>query len=400
MKCLMFGLACDEEQFDKYIKATPNPYSVAHYLFEFKLIEELEKSFTIEHNYILQKKNRQLKNSFIKASKRNITKKTHTKYLSFLNLPIINFLTIFFSTFFRIVMTALKSKEEFWVLSTINYFPVALGTICATKLMKRKNVIIFTDCSVGYAYDKVEENFIKKQIKRVYKGIISTLEQNYDGYILFSPAMNELVNKKNKPWCVMEGFFNQNGIDLNRVKRFDKFILLYAGTIIETLGLQELVEAFKMIDKDMELWIYGEGDYKEELMRRSEGDSRIKFFGFVNRAELFEIEKKVSLLVNVRDPKLAYTKYSFPSKSFEYLASATPFLSTRLMCYPKEYEKYIFFIEDNSPETIANKIVSIYKIDRDERVDFGIKAQEFILKYKNSEKQVDKIKEFIEREII
>uniref|UniRef100_UPI004057A5D9 glycosyltransferase n=1 Tax=Agathobacter sp. TaxID=2021311 RepID=UPI004057A5D9 len=399
MKCLMFGLACGKEQFDKYIKRNKSPYSVAHYLFEVKLIEELQEAFAISHNYILQEPNKSFSDAVIKAKSDDLTEETTTTYLNFVNLPIIKFITLFFSTIIRIIKFAIVTKNDFWILSTINYFPVAMATMIMSKILGRKNIIIFTDCSVGYAYDKQKGAGVKAFFKQLYKKLINGIENSYDGYILFSEPMNELVNLKMKPYCVMEGFFNSDNIDLNECDKLEKFTMLYAGTIIESVGLQNLVEALKRVDLDLELWIYGEGDYKQELMKLSKGDSRIKFFGFIDRKELFQIEKKVSLLVNVRDPHLAYTKYSFPSKTFEYLASGTPFLSTRLMCYPQEYDEYMYSISDNSCETIANKVNEIYLKNPSERLDFGRKAKDFVIKRKNSRVQTEKIINFIREEV-
>lgn len=399
MKCLMFGLACDQEQFDKYIERNKSPYSVAHYIFEKKLIEELEKNFQLEHNYILQEKNSSLQKSMIKKKRRKVTEDTYTTYLNYINLPVIKFLTLFISTIIRVLKYNYKNKDEFYVLSTINYFPVAAGLTIITKLLRKKNVIIFTDCSVGYAYDKNSRKSLKILAMRIYKKILNFIENNYDAYILFSEPMNELVNQKKKPYCVMEGFFNSDNISLENVKKYEKFIIMYAGTIIESVGLQNLVKAIQMTDLDLEVWIYGEGDYKNELMRLCSKDSRIKFFGFIDRKELFELEKKVSLLVNVRDPRLEYTKYSFPSKSFEYMASGTPFLSTRLLCYPKEYDQYIYFISESSVEIIKNKIEEIYYKTVNERETFGENAKRFVLNSKNPKIQTKKVSDFINKEM-
>lgn len=401
MKCLMFGLACDQEQFDDYTKRYKNPYSVAHYLFEKKMVEELEKNYTIDHNYIFQCANRKLSDAWIKGKQKHITEGTITSYLSYLNLPILKFITLFFATLFRIFTYYWKNKGDFFVMSTINYFPIALATILMSHILKFKNVIIFTDCSVGYAYDQSESKSFKAKIRRAYKKVIHSLENKYDAYILFSPKMNELVNQRKKPHCVMEGFFNADELNMHKVEKFARFTIIYAGTIIESVGLQNLVQALKLVDKhQLELRIYGEGEYKEKLQKLAKNDSRVKFYGFINRSELFSIEKAASLLINVRDPELAYTKYSFPSKTFEYLASGTPFLSTYLECYSEEYRQFIYFIEDNEPITIANKLEEILLKSERERADFGVRAQNFVLNRKNSSIQVKRVVEFLNQEIV
>ena len=139
---------------------------------------------------------------------------------------------------------------------------------------------------------------------------------------------------------------------------------------------------------------------KNHLVRKYADDKRIKFFNFVSHEEIFNLEKKVSLLINTRDPQLEYTKYSFPSKTFEYMASGTPFLSTKLECYTEEYENYIYFIKDNNPYTIANKINEIIHLNEEERNNFGLNAKDFILKKKTSQCQVEKVIQFINKEVM
>jgi len=52
-------------------------------------------------------------------------------------------------------------------------------------------------------------------------------------------------------------------------------------------------------------------------------------------------------------------RYSFPSKLIEYMASATPVLTTRLPGIPPEYEPYVYWIEDDSVEGIEHSLRAV-----------------------------------------
>ena len=106
-------------------------------------------------------------------------------------------------------------------------------------------------------------------------------------------------------------------------------------------------------------------------------------------------EQKASLLVNVRDPNEAFTSYSFPSKTIEYMLSGTPLLTTRLPGIPKEYDKYLILIEDNLPQTIASGIETAFRMSSEARQSLGNAAACFIAEEKNSDKQAEKILRFI-----
>ena len=158
--------------------------------------------------------------------------------------------------------------------------PHCIRTVSYTHLDVYKRQ--FTDCSVGYAYDKSDLHIFSKIIRQIYKKIISFLENHYDSYILFSEQMNEIVNKQQKPFCVMEGFFNPYGLDLSIEEKFEKKILLYAGSLIENFGIEKIIKAFNKInDPEYELWIAGDGPYRQELQKLSTNNSNIKFLGYV-----------------------------------------------------------------------------------------------------------------------
>ena len=63
-----------------------------------------------------------------------------------------------------------------------------------------------------------------------------------------------------------------------------------------------------------------------------------------------------TLLINPRFSNEEYTKYSFPSKNMEYMASGTPILTTKLPGMPKEYYEYIYLFEEESIEGMKNKM--------------------------------------------
>lgn len=396
MKCLMFGLACGKERFDRYVREHNSPFSVAHYIFEKSFIDELEETYPVYHNYIYQSGNTSLKAAKVRSEEENITEKTKTRTLGFLNLPLIKFVSLFFSTCRRIKQFHKENGDGFFILSSINYFPVALAARRMSRKYGVKNVIIFTDCSVGYGYDQTSGNKLKDLARKKYKSIIHSMEKDYDAYVLFSEPMNELVNPMNKPFCVMEGFFDPSGLDLTPCAKNEKFVVLYGGSILESFSIQNIVRAVKQInDERVELWIAGDGPYLDELKKLAGDDKRIKFLGFVSRNTLFEYEKQASLLINARNPMDAYTKYSFPSKTFEYLASGTPFASTKLGCYTDEYNGKLMLLENNQPETVAEAIRSALSMDRDELEAFGKESKEFVMTRKRPDVQTAKVIEFL-----
>lgn len=78
------------------------------------------------------------------------------------------------------------------------------------------------------------------------------------------------------------------------------------------------------------------------------------------------------------------------------MASGTPVLMSNLPSMPNEYKDYLFLFKDESIEGMSQMIKQIFSLNTDELKKKGNKAKEFILKYKNSKVQVNKILKLIE----
>lgn len=397
IELLFYGLDSSDALFEEYMSLNQNTYSVAHRLFEKAIVDELasDSFFHITHQFIWQGKS---KNKIIKG-RQFIGKNIDATLLKFINLPIIKFISIFISCFFtnlKWVITK-KNKCDFCIISSINYVPVAFANYLFSKLFRVKNYVILTDTSISNAYT-VERHNMKRLIMGSYKRFVEFLEKNYDGYVFLSKYMNEQINNENKPWCLVEGIFNPMELDFSPVKK--KNVIMHAGTLNKNLGVDKLIEGFKKVhDKDVELWIFGTGNYVEQMKQDIKMDDRIKYFGFVSRKEIFTLEKQSILLINTRDPKEEYTKFSFPSKTMEYMASGTPFMSTKLECYPEEYKKHILFIDDYSSESIKNAIEKYMSSDYNKKIQFGEQARKFVFENKLKEHQVEKIKQLLKQNI-
>lgn len=142
---------------------------------------------------------------------------------------------------------------------------------------------------------------------------------------------------------------------------------------------------------DLRLYICGDGDSRDEIMRLSCFDKRIVYKGQVKRSEAFQLQKNALLLINTRTPEGEFTKYSFPSKVMEYLASGTPTLMYRLPGIPEEYYEYCYSLSRADIDSLSQMLTEILNLSESERIAKGQAAREFILKNKNPKSQTLKI---------
>ena len=143
--------------------------------------------------------------------------------------------------------------------------------------------------------------------------------------------------------------------------------------------------------KDTQLHIYGPGDYVEQLKSVAREDDRVVYGGMLMNTEIVEKEQQATLLVNPRPTHEEFVKYSFPSKTMEYMASGTPVLTTVLPGMPLEYHPYVFLLEDETPGGIAAKLQEVLELSDETLFQKGCEARRFVLEEKNNIIQAKKI---------
>ena len=151
---------------------------------------------------------------------------------------------------------------------------------------------------------------------------------------------------------------------------------LYTGKLDSRFGIKEMIEAFISIpDKEYQLWICGDGSDRKMVENAAKQDNRIKFFGLVRQEVAFTMQAQATLLINPRKGDEPYTKYSFPSKTMEYMASGTPTVMYPLPGIPMEYYKHLIIIPDNTKETLKEILIEWCSKKQEELDQFGEEFQ-------------------------
>ena len=107
------------------------------------------------------------------------------------------------------------------------------------------------------------------------------------------------------------------------------------------------------------------------------------------------LQKNAAVLVNPRQNNEDFTKFSFPSKNLEYLSSGVPMVGYKLDGIPDEYDDYIIYPADDSPQALRDALSSILAITDGEREAMGEKARHFVCERKNKVAQAKRIIEFL-----
>lgn len=236
--------------------------------------------------------------------------------------------------------------------------------------------------------------------KRLSEKMID-LQRKCDSYILFTKPMAAKMGIENKPYMVSEGFCDASIFDdIPDQEKYPRKTIVYGGNLSRLYGIQNLVKGFMQTDLDAELHLYGAGGDAAFIEECAKQDSRIKFFGRVDRKTLLVVLKKAHLLVVNKPTADDYSDYSFSSKILEYMASGTPLLTTKVGGMPEEYWKYCYFIVDETCDGIAQAIKSVMEKTAEELRNMGVSSREFAIKQKNCFTMVKEITDFLKMQFI
>lgn len=374
----------------EYMKKVNGPGAVSGSLFQQSIIEGLEKNeinIDILSDYPASDR-------IVKGFKWSHNNISFDRTITSVNIPVISLIIKTICMMINI-FNVKKTKKYDIAIGYLIHTPYLISLWLAKKINKNIKTVLICPDLPEYMDMSLKEKPIKSMLKNIDSWIINHTVKEIDSFIIFSEAMREKIEINDKPVIVIEGVYSSTNIDLT--ERNKKKAVMHAGTLHKNIGIENIIEAFKLIDdRELELWIFGGGELNNFIEDSCEVDKRIKFYGFVSREKLFEYEKQAMLLINARNPNDEYTKYSFPSKTFEYMVSGTPFLTTKLEGIPKEYYEYLYTMDDNNPITIANRIKEILKLNMKINDELGQRAREFIINEKDKKAQSEKIRSFLE----
>lgn len=257
------------------------------------------------------------------------------------------------------VRCALNKIVADGVQTTIYVYSLYMPFLLALKSLKRRHknlhvCIIVPDLPGKYGIVRPAHTLggIRDRMEAKRKLKLASVA---DSYVLLTETMADVLPKR--PYTVIEGFLPEQQFDYSN-KREAKTVL-YTGSLNAAYGIDKLLDAFAQIaDPDSRLWICGAGGIQSTIEEYAKKDKRITYFGFLPKDKVAELQTRCDILINPRSPHGEYTKYSFPSKTMEYLLSGSKVLMYRLPGMPEEYFKYIYTINGDSASDIASAILA------------------------------------------
>ena len=231
--------------------------------------------------------------------------------------------------------------------------PFLEAAVCAKKKDPSIKICLIVPDLPQYMNLDAKISWIYKMGKKADIKRFNRLNQQVDSYMLLTEYMKNPLNVGDRPYIVVEGIVDSDIFEKNEsqkktlFKNSDLKYIVYTGKLNEKFGVKKLIEAFRnMSEPSYRLVLCGKGDlddYAEEMRRE---DGRIILTGQITPTEAHEWILKADVLVNPRENNEEYTKYSFPSKNIEYLASGNPVVAYMLDGMPECYRNFIYVADE------------------------------------------------------
>lgn len=334
------------------------------------------------------------KKLFYKSANKEILQGVMSYRVSFCNLPVIKqFWQII--TVYKMAKKIIKEKKPD-IIFCFNLFP-QIGVPMRwlkNKFKKMETVCLLADLPID---DNTNRRGISVWLRRFMEKSTWKSMQLCEKYIV----LNEYVIKKylpGKPYIVVEGGVSQTDIEKYNmsIKKGNEKNILYCGALTEYNGVLNLIQAMDLMkDIDVFLDIYGGGYLESEVEKAASRNNKIRYYGKVSNEEVMIKQKEAWLLINPRIIDDPIAQVTFPSKTFEYLLSGTPVLTTKLNGYDKEYIENMYVVENDSAEAINNLVRELVLLPNEILAEKAKNAKSFIKEKKMWKIQASKINQFI-----
>ena len=395
MKILYIGCFCEPSQMPFINKHTKGRITISATTFQKAFLAGFE-SCDIKPDYIVNVPDL---GSFPLRCNTPFFRSSNFEYCSipgkncgFLNLTVLKCYSIYYSIKKEASKWMEANKEEDKVIVVYSLIPSYLEAAIKLKKAYPKTKVCCIVLDLPEYFGDQTSLLYKLWGQRSSRKVYS-LVPDIDMFVLLTKDMAERLKVGNRPWMLMEGIYNP--INVEQKLKMSKTIL-YTGKLDARFGIRELIEAFHLIeDPDFSLWICGDGSERPYVERESLKDKRIKYKGLLKQQEVFELQRSASLLINPRKGNEEYTKYSFPSKTMEYMASGTPTIMYPLPGMPADYVPYLIIVPDDTIETLRDVLLEYGNKPQDELEVIGQRARQFILREKTSSRQIERFVKFV-----
>ncbi|HSJ30954.1 MAG TPA: glycosyltransferase [Longimicrobiales bacterium] len=379
-----------------------NPaYSPAAALFQEQLLEALDASAECEVSHVfagrpLPSYPRHARIA-IRGARASRAGRFPMSRLGFLNLGLLKPATLSLSLLPRVLAWAWRERARSRLILLYNTTsPPAIIAVLAGLLSRTQVVAIVADINVPGS-GLVSRSLLRRLEYRLQVRTLRYL----DGVVVLTERMRVDFAPR-LPALLMEGAVSDTLLQdplPGRASGTGACAIMYAGHLSALKGLPLLLEAFeRLVGPGYELWLTGDGPMRPDVEAAAQRDPRIRYFGMLPYERVVTLLRRATVLVNPHSGAMASSRYLFPSKLLEFLASGRPVITT--VSTPEvrqEYGAVAYLLEEESAEGLRAMIETVASLPERERQARGEAARMLLRERKTWRTQGARIAHFLAR---
>ena len=214
-------------------------------------------------------------------------------------------------------------------------------------------------------------------VKKSYTNKLMHTCHSFDGYIVLTEAINNLYNKDNKPYIVIDGV-NEEIKDIKPSSIKGDYIY-FGGSLMKEYGLYDLIDAYKSLKlKDIKLVICGH-HLVNDLFDKIKDNKNVVYLGPVSYEENLSLVKGALLSVNPRPINPKIDEYSIPSKTLECLSIGTLNITVKNELLMKNYSDCVIWAKSSNSNDLAESIKKALELSKKEKDSMIKKGKEKVM---------------------
>ncbi|MFA6779566.1 MAG: glycosyltransferase [Paludibacteraceae bacterium] len=298
--------------------------------------------------------------------------------------PILNILIVkiifwgFYSLYYIPKWARTHKGESKRVLCFNTYTPPVAWLYKACKWANAKLHIIIMDLGVPPKHQKISRLRMwgfESSEKSAHKYI-----PNLDGRIIINEKIID-VYAPGKDYILIDGGINNEVIKRLfplKISENKTITCVLAGLLWAQNGTKLVMQTLRKYPKlDVKVIFAGNGIDVPQLEEMAKSDSRIQYVSRLTMDELFKYYEQADVLLNLRIEE--EVDMHFPSKLLECLTMGKLVISTPVAHADRDYGQYMEVLHNITPDGFATKLQEIYDRPKQELLEKGMKAREFML---------------------
>jgi glycosyltransferase involved in cell wall biosynthesis len=222
----------------------------------------------------------------------------------------------------------------------------------------------------------------------------------FDGLVVVTDAIAEDLAPA-APHIRVEGGITEAMLDV-RPKRDvtpgEPITFAFVASLEEHNGVRQVLQAFQgTTNPALRLVVAGNGALTSFAEAAADADPRITYAGFLGFDQVLRLYETVDALVSMRLMTDMDTRYFFPSKMMEFLASGVPVITTPHAGIREEFGDAAYVLEDDSPAALARMFDRFAAVPPEERFARGDRARAILRATRMWPIQAGRVAAFLDR---